>query len=272
MGFAIPFFRKFNYLNQDIQLNINYKPKIKELDNFIEKYGSHRINLIFKNNIIDNDFEILDALKEKYPNCKLFICMPFFNNELDNYLNKHNFPYYYNEIITTWDKFQGFLKLNVTDIFIGEDLAFNAKILSFNAKKNNKSLRSYCNVCESSWEKTPSIKTFFIRPEDLEVYENYIDTFEFYANIDDPVRLNTLYQVYAKDRQWYGKLKDLIVGYEGEEDNKYIIPRFGESRVSCDKRCMKNANGACQICDRIIDLHYALKNQNIVISFQEKNK
>ena len=139
--------------------------------------------------------------------------MQFFNEDLDKYLNKYDFPYYYNEIITTWDRFQGFLKLNVCDIFIGEDLAFDAKNASFNAKKNNKSLRCYCNVCESSWEKTPSIKTFFIRPEDLEVYENYINTFEFYTDERDLVRLNSLYKIYAKDREWYGQFKELITGF-----------------------------------------------------------
>ena len=270
MGFAIPFIRGFNYIDQNVQLNINYKPKIKELDNFIEKYGSHRINLKFPNHIQDHDIEILNALKEKYPECQLVICMQFFNEDLDKYLNKYDFPYYYNEIITTWDRFQGFLKLNVCDIFIGEDLAFDAKNASFNAKKNNKSLRCYCNVCESSWEKTPSIKTFFIRPEDLEVYENYINTFEFYTDERDLVRLNSLYKIYAKDREWYGQFKELITGFQGEEDSRYIIPRFGEQRVSCGKKCMKGIPPVCQVCDRIIELQQAFKKQGIVVSLEEK--
>lgn len=74
-------------------------------------------------------------------------------------------------------------------------------------------MRSYCNLCESSWEKTPSIKTFFIRPEDLDIYEKYINTFEFFTDEKDAVRLNSLYKIYTKDRLWYGLLKDLIVGY-----------------------------------------------------------
>lgn len=270
MGFAVPFIRGFDYIDQDVQLNINYKPKIKELDNFLEIYGSHRINLIFAKEIQNNDFEILNALKEKYPECELIICEPFYNKRLDEYLNEHNFPYYYNEIITTWDKFQGFLKLNVTDIFIGEDLAFDAKFLSFNAKKNNKSLRCYCNVCQSSWSDTPSIKTFFIRPEDLEVYEKYINTFEFFTDPTDVVKLNTLYKIYSKNKEWYGLLSNLIVGYRGKEDSKYIIPRFGEQRVACGKRCMKGISPTCQICERIIELQEALKEQSIVVSLQEK--
>lgn len=129
---------------------------------------------------------------------------------------------------------------------------FNAKIISFYAKKNNKSLRSFCNICESSWDETPSLKTFFIRPEDIDLYNNYIDTFEFYADPTDATKINTLYEIYTKDKSWFGKLNEIILGYEGDEDNRFIIPRFGEQRLNCDKSCIKNIKPFCRICDRII--------------------
>ena len=129
---------------------------------------------------------------------------------------------------------------------------FNVKILSTAAKKNNKSLRSFCNVCESSWLETPSIKTFFIRPEDLKLYEKYIDTFEFYINNTSASRLNTLYEIYVKDQKWFGKLEEIIVGYIGEEDNRFFIPNnFGEKRLNCNKKCMQD-NEKCNICNRIV--------------------
>ena len=73
-------------------------------------------------------------------------------------------PHFYNEIITTWDKFKGFLSLKVTDIIIGEEIAVSAKILSTNAKKNHISLRFFPNVCQSSWDEEKTLTTFFIRP------------------------------------------------------------------------------------------------------------
>ena len=216
----------------------------------------------------DRDYEIINALKKKYPETFIVLCFPKYSKELEQSLSDQNLPHYYNDFITDWDRFNGFLHLNVTDIFIAENLAFNVKILSSAAKKHDKSLRSFCNVCESSWDETSSIKTFFIRPEDINLYENYIDTFEFYTDDRNAARLNVLYEVYAKDKKWFGKLNEIIVGYEGEEDSRFIIPLFGEKRLDCDKRCMKD--GSCRICDRIIELGKTLEDKEIMIAVDKK--
>lgn len=50
MNFCIPFVQDFKYLNDNkIEFNINFKPEMEKLNNFIQKYGSHRINLIISN-------------------------------------------------------------------------------------------------------------------------------------------------------------------------------------------------------------------------------
>lgn len=179
-------------------------------------------------------------------------------------------PHYYNEFVTDWDKFQGFLHLNVTDIFIAENLAFDLKNLSINAKKYNKSLRSFCNICESSWDDTPSLKTFFIRPNDITLYKKYIDTFEFYEDENSIAKINTLYKIYTKDNKWFGKLNEIIVGYEGEEDNRFIISNFGEKRLNCKKRCMCGIEPNCHICDRIVELSKTLKDKNLFVTIDKK--
>lgn len=266
MTFAIPFSRSFKYPNQNIQWNINYKPKIKQLNDFISEYGTHRINLIITDFEYKRDCQIVLALRKKFPTTEIIMCLPQYNKELEKELTEQNLPHYYNELITDWDTFQGFLKLNVTDIFIGENLAFNAKILSLNAKKYKKSLRSFCNLCESSWEDTPSLKTFFIRPEDLDLYNNYIDTFEFFTNGINATTLNIWYEIYTKDKKWSGKLNEIIMGYKGEEDNNFIISDFGVKRLNCNKRCAQGIDPTCHICDRIIDLSKTLKERNIIVT------
>ena len=192
--------------------------------------------------------------------------MPSYHTTIENLLNKNKIPHYYNEFIKDWDRFHGFLSLNVTDIFIAESLCFNLRNCSLQAKRKGKKLRSYCNVCESSWEEGESLKSFFIRPEDIDVYNQYIDTFEFFPfnRKLDATRLNTLYQIYTKDKKWSGQLSEIIDGYEGNEDNRFIIPRFGEIRPNCKKRCLESEN--CYICDRIIDLSKTLKDKNIMVT------
>ena len=265
MNYAIPFTMKFKYFHQNnIQINIKYKPKIDELNSFIKVYGgTHRINLIITDFIQDVDIEILLALKETYPDYELVVCIPFYTPQVEEILTKNNIPHYYNEYVTTWDRFQGFLNLNITDLFISDSLAFDLNAISFNAKKKNIKIRCYCNTCESSWKDTPSIKTFFIRPEDLHLYQKYIDTIEFYT---DKKNINVLYEIYVKDRKWFGKINEIITGYIGDEDNRFLISDFGERRLNCQKRCMKGIEPTCHMCDHVIELSKTLKEKNIIVT------
>ena len=272
MDFAIPFSRKFKYANQNIQWNIKYKPKIQELNNFISLYQNKRINILLEEDPTDKDIQIIQILVQKFPDTKIVLAPMQYNKNLESLLVQNGIPHYYQEIVTDWDKFNGFLTLDITDIIVAEKLAFSAKLLSKKAKKNKKALRVFCNICQSSWEDTPSLKTFFIRPEDLELYEKYFDTIEFFIKDPSVSRLNTLYEIYTKDKKWFGKLKELIIGYEGEEDSRFIIPRFGEQRLNCGKRCVEGRDPICHMCDRIIDLSKTLKDQSIVVSIDKTEK
>ena len=226
--------------------------------------------MIFKDFIKDSDFQIIKALQEKYPEANLVICAPWYDQELDQILVDQGVPYYYAEKVTDWDKFNGFLKLSVTDIIVAENLMFDAKFLSSAAKSAGKSLRCFCNICQSSWKQTPSIQTFFIRPEDIEVYENYIDTFEFFTDNMDATRLNVLYKIYAIDRFWFGRIDELILNYEGDERNENIIPLFAERRSECEKKCMKGPlKSSCGLCVRIKELSKAMEESGLELIQKE---
>lgn len=129
-------------------------------------------------------------------------------------------------------------------------MAFEIKDASALAKKYHKSLRVFCNICQSSWENTLSLKTFFIRPEDIDLYANYVDTFEFYLKEKEYHKINILYEVYNKDKKWFGLLNEIISNYKGEEDNRFIFPNFANARLNCGKRCLKQKS--CKVCDKIL--------------------
>lgn len=274
MNFAIPFTRKFKYLkDENLQLNIVYKPKIKELNDFIAAYGqNHRINIFVEEKIEDErDFEIFKTLLETYPTYKIIFCLPYYSQQLESKLNKNNIPHYYSEIVTDWDTFNGFLELNITDIFIGENLCFYIPQVSEKAKKKQLFLRTFCNICQSPWENTPSLKNFFIRPEDIELYENYIDTFEFFFDTFDSIKLNVLYEVYKQDKKWFGLLNEIILNLKDDIDNRFLISYFGERRLSCRKRCAYETEPTCHICDRIKELSEQLKDKELYVTLIKEN-
>lgn len=268
MNFAIPFTRKFKYFSQDVQININYKPEIKKLDNFLSQYGSHRVNLYIDdfNSLRDNP--ILEVLFEKYP--KIVVSIPYYTQEIEQSLNEIHIPHYYTQVITNGTRFLGFLSLNVTDITIGEDLAFSAKFLSKKAKEKGISLRTFCNVCQTSWYKETAFKTFFIRPEDIDLYEGIIDTFEFYFATKEDIakKVNPLYEIYTKDKKWFGKLNEIIVYFNDDYDSRFILPYFGSKRLDCGKRC--TLGYSCNMCKEIMDLSRVLKDKKKIVVIDKK--
>jgi len=93
------------------------------------------------------------------------------------------------------------------------------------AREKNKRLGVCCNFCDSpDNQAVPSLKKFFIRPEDFELYSNYVDVFKFTASSANEI--NLLYEIYTKDKKWFGKLSEIIKNYTSDEDSRFIIPKF----------------------------------------------
>ena len=174
-------------------------------------------------------------------------------------------PHYYTQLVDNIDLFTFFLSLDVTDIFITGELCFNLSSISTLATQHNKLLRCYCNVCQADGD-IPSIKTFFIRPEDIPLYSEFIDTFEIYLPIGriTDTWLNTMYRIYAKDHKWAGKLNEIIPSFKDDTPNNYLFPKFGEKRIDCKKKCLYSPD-KCHICERIVELGDTLKSHSIAI-------
>ena len=109
------------------------------------------------------------------------------------------------------------------------------------------------------------MKKFFIRPEDLKEYEKYIDIIEFY-NVDK--QIDIYYDIYENKKQWFGKLNEIILDFNSEIDNKYIIPRFAEMRIRCSKKCFKGKH--CRRCNVIENLSNSLEKSKLIVKKEEK--
>ena len=107
-------------------------------------------------------------------------------------------------------------------------------------------------------------KYFYIRPEDVSVYEPYVDYFEFFGKLD---RQAVLYKIY-KEGQWLGSLNELIGGLKNEIPNVCIVPYFGTARVGCGKRC--SYNKSCEVCSNIKNLAKVLESKDFGITTERK--
>ena len=152
----------------------------------------------------------------------------------------------------------------MSDIYIVEDLCFELDKVSKIAHENQVQLRIYPNVAQSSWKYTEDIKKFWVRPEDISLYEKYVDVCEFFGAEKKVV---TLLKIYKDDQKWFGKLNEIILGLKNDIDSRFIVPRFAEKRIKCGKECLKG--GKCQMCERVVSLSKTLEDADLMVEIEK---
>lgn len=263
MNICIEYKKNFKYINEINEFTINVSEehlktehRAKSLKEFLIKYKNKRINIRLKNN------QSLDSslLEEDFINAAI----PFFSNLIKEYnlklffiINKSHYHKFKKEGLNyffeltqayDWDIFTGLIVMGVSDIYVTNSLGFDLKNVSKIAKKYKIKLRTYPNVCQSSFYLNKNnFKNFWIRPEDLEYYSQYIDTFEFW-NKELIANIDLLYKIYIKDQKWDGNLQNIIQGLQKPLDSRNINNEAFRIRSYCEKKCLKGFD--CFICDR----------------------
>ncbi len=251
------------YLQTADELKIKYRPADRTLEEFLEKYQDKSIVIDVRDSFEDLDAKLLKGFSEKYQNIKLII--DFNNKDALEKVQNNKLPFFFADLVSTVDKLHGLMAYHPTDMYICEEFGFFLDKISKILHNNNIKVRVFPNICQSSFPQTKSIKTFFIRPDDIKIYSTFVDVFELISNKD---RQETLLKVY-KQGEWLGKLKVIIPSFKDELDNRYIFDSFGLIRSKCGKRCMYKP-GSCTICDRFLDLADAFKENKIVITKLKK--
>ena len=273
MKYCIPYFKNFKYIEEIDEVVI---PFFTEDIGFIKNLTSQE-NLITNKTIIieiqdmetfhkDGHIGIFKALKEKYSHIKFKLLFSEYKKEyveFYNQLKEHKIEYFFGNVVRDWDTFHGLIDAGASDIYIVEELGFSLGKLGTLAHARGVSIRVFANVAQSGWDKERSIKSFFIRPEDVIIYENYIDVIEFFGK--SRVNFETLYEVYCQNKKWFGPLKEIIHGLESEVDSRRLMPEFARYRLECNKRCSKG--GKCSLCDRFVDVAEMLSDKGIYFKY-----
>lgn len=233
------------------------------MENFLAEYQEKSIVIDVSDSFEEIDAQLFQALYEKYKNFKLII--NFNNEEHLNRVKEYKLPFFFSNFVTTIDQLNGFLTYRPTDMYICEELGFNLHKVSKLLHDNNIKVRVFPNICQSSFPDTPSLKTFFIRPEDIEVYSAFVDVFEI---VSDEKRQRVLFKIYRQEK-WFGKINEIIPTFKDELDSRYIIENFGSIRSKCGKRCMYNPR-TCSICDRYVEMAKTLQNNGIIVRKAKK--
>ena len=179
-------------------------------------------------------------------------------------LQKDNIDFFFAEGADTWDKLLSFIQAGVSEVYIINELAFDIVRVSDVCRNYSVKIRMYPNVAQTSAEVKDYLDTFkffYIRPEDLYLYEEYVNTLEFFGPID---RQEVLYRIYEVNKEWVDDLSILIIGLNKYVFNGAINPSLGRRRLNCKKKC---AAGECIACDNAA--HTAEKLAEMNLYFKE---
>lgn len=261
--------KSFKYMDQVDEFNIDFHDKKEKLLNFLDTFatGEQRVNIhVFAET--ENEIDIILSIWEmnKY---NIAIC---FESDLgERILQKvkdSKIPFYYNASIDNWEDLNKYTEKDVESVFICGDLAFDLARVSKFCKKYRVRIRCYPNVCQYNWDSSEGIKTFFIRPEDVDYYNRYIDILEFWnsENMQNP-----LYSIYFHDKKWDGDLREIIQRLNFKVNSYYILGNdFAKYRSECKRDCIKTSN--CNLCEQIVQFANTIEHSDKYEVYERVNR
>lgn len=169
------------------------------------------------------------------------------DRELVHKLREANIPYMFYKYAGSLDRAYTQAMMGVSDIYVTEDLGFRIKDLQYIREQFGVKFRIIPNIAQIGGftkEIDPMLK-FWVRPEDTEIYEPYVDVFELWGTSD---RLSVVYEIY-KDRRWFGDLNDIILDFDCDTvPNGSMPPHIGPQRLNCKHYCLL---GKCNLCPQL---------------------
>lgn len=171
---------------------------------------------------------------------KLILCV---GNRNDAYEAKtREIAFYFGYPITTFYELNAVKYLGVCYIKVGAPLFFQMDKL----KKVEIPIRIVPNIAYDAYLPHPDgVCGQWVRPEDLDIYNDYVTTIEFEGG--DLSKERALYRIYAEDKTWKNDLNLLLTNLNVSIPNVLIPPAdlFAKYRLTCGQKCQE---GRCSIC------------------------
>lgn len=264
MKYCISYYQNCPLIKKADEIMIKYTHKTEELLQFIKEYDEDQriiVNIISLEDI-ESNIEIFNAAAIAH---KKFGIMLSIKQDW-TILKENNLPFFFVEGASCLDELDAYIIAGVSDIYIINELGFQLDKVYKVCHRNGIQVRVYPNVAQSKTNfEINGVRKFYIRPDDVSIYEPYVDVFEFFGDL---TKQPVYYDIY-NDERWLGDLGLVIIGLNTELDNKTIMPVFGEARLDCGKKCVFDK---CNICREVVNVAEALKEKNIGIIKKKKNR
>lgn len=268
-SFACKYNPLSKYTSAIDELIIDWSDKSKDqLNNFCTAFYEKRIilNIKFEDVKQNIDFFKLFFLEHKDEYFITFKIDNPFDPDEATFLNQAKIPWFSRTVASNWDQFNVLAKAGVKDIYISGYLGFCLSDVRAAAHRyNDLVIRTIPNLAIADSPYTKEIYKFFIRPEDIDKYSDYIDVFEFYEFTDTAA--DVLYRAYGINKRWFGELREIIINIDNLDINNKHLPERFSSRATCGKKCYR-----CNLCGTLYETSKRLKDLKILIEPIQKEK
>lgn len=232
------------YLLQADQIRVEFRDR-KIIPDLLEEYPKAQIVLVFPA-IKDDTFNWKEIEEYNILSKDSLICCVREGADLKE-CRKHNISnFYYGYPLGSLYDLNALVQLGVRYLVVDIPAFFRMDLV----KKLGVPVRAVPNVTQ--YEYIPhkdGVCGRWIRPEDVALYEDYIEVLEFEdANID---KEQALFRIYAKDKNWPGDLNMLFSNLNYAPATNRLLPNIAEFRLTCGHKCQE---GRCHVCYRAFDL------------------
>ena len=215
--------------------------RLGDVYDYFKEHSDKRCNIVLEGaEIPERFFEQVDLLKER---CEKYT-ISCTNFGVMNHILEHGYNAYFDYPITDWEMFDTLQKIGVSDITIDGPLGFQMDKIKL-GKKDTIIRVSPCASANASLSLSENANSFFIRPEDMHLYEDAIDIIDFRAPNTDTEKV--LLDIYSRGSFDFN-LNLLVKHLNMDVENPFIdSSKFAQARLNCGQRC-KIPGRACHMC------------------------
>lgn len=227
------------YLSKADEIKVEWRDR-ESIPDLAEKYPSAAIILQFTPSQIGTDIPDMSEILTYQSYCKDFICCVHDTALIPDLVDRGVKCYYGFPVDSFWE-LNGLKAMGVCYVRLGPGLFFQLdKVVSLGVP-----VRAVPNVAYiDTTHHANGLCGTWIRPEDTDLYSNYITCYEF--EDADVRKEQALYRIYSADG-WPGNLNQLITNLNYDITNYLMLPSFSERRINCGNRCQYDSN-SCHFC------------------------
>lgn len=233
-----------------ITFNITNLPQLSKLKTVFNDYPQKKIVLDFVDTVYpkenDNFWQgVAQLAKDAGKDCTILVPHVGYYDVED--IKAAGLPFGLRFAVEALNELEKAIKLGVNEIIIGGDLGFKIKEIGDYLHELNINVVVYANAAQYGvLETTGHINDFFIRPDDIPLYEDYVDTCVLH-HATDLQKCNILLDIY-KFEYFNGYLRHIIQFLDSSIHNLTIPQSLWKRRLNCGRKC---AVGKCNFCNTI---------------------